>query len=78
MRLCMFNDGSKDQSMEELLKIQGEHPDIVRIIDLTRNFGQGNALMAGFSYARGKSVVAMSADGQDPADLLNSMLLSSF
>lgn len=68
------NDGSKDQSMEELLKIQSEHPDVVRVIDLTRNFGQVNALMAGFSFARGKCVIAMSADGQDPASLINDML----
>lgn len=69
-----INDGSKDRSMEELLTIQAEHPDIVRVIDLTRNFGQANALMAGFSYARGKCVIAMSADGQDPASIINDML----
>jgi dolichol-phosphate mannosyltransferase len=69
-----INDGSRDRSMEELLTIQAECPDIVRIIDLTRNFGQANALMAGFSYARGKCVIAMSADGQDPAGIINDML----
>lgn len=72
------NDGSKDQSMQELLIIQKGHPDIVRVIDLTRNFGQVNALIAGFSYARGKCVIAMSADGQDPANLINDMLLAHF
>lgn len=69
-----INDGSKDRSMEELLMIQAEHPDVVRIIDLTRNFGQANALMAGFSYARGNCIIAMSADGQDPASIINDML----
>lgn len=72
------NDGSKDQSMQELLKIQGEYPDIVRVIDLTRNFGQVNALIAGFSFARGLCVIAMSADGQDPASLINDMLSAHF
>ena len=72
------NDGSKDRSMDELLKIQGENPDIVRVIDLTRNFGQVNALIAGFSYARGMCVIAMSADGQDPASLINDMLSAHF
>jgi dolichol-phosphate mannosyltransferase len=76
--IVYVNDGSKDQSMEELLKIYEEHPDIVRIIDLTRNFGQVNALVAGFSYARGKCVVAMSADGQDPASIINDMLSAYF
>jgi dolichol-phosphate mannosyltransferase len=72
------NDGSKDQSLDEILQIQREHPDVVRIINLTRNFGQVNALMAGYSYARGKCVIAMTADGQDPPDLINDMLSSYF
>jgi polyisoprenyl-phosphate glycosyltransferase len=72
------NDGSKDLSMQELLAIQKEHPDVVRIIDLTRNFGQVNALVAGFTFSRGKCVVAMSADGQDPAGLINDMLSAHF
>lgn len=76
--IVYVNDGSKDRSMEELLKIQGEHPNIVRVIDLTRNFGQVNALIAGFAYTRGKCVITMSADGQDPASLINDMLSAHF
>jgi dolichol-phosphate mannosyltransferase len=72
--IVYVNDGSKDLSMEELLQIQRDYPDIVRIVDLTRNFGQGNALMAGFSHARGMCVIVMSADGQDPASIINDML----
>ncbi len=72
------NDGSKDHSLEELLKIQAEYPETVRIIDLTRNFGQINALMAGFSCTRGDCVIAMSADGQDPAYIINDMLSAHF
>jgi dolichol-phosphate mannosyltransferase len=44
------------------------------VIKLTRNFGQVNALWCGLSHARGRFVAAMSADGQDPADLVNQML----
>lgn len=73
-----INDGSKDLSMDELLSIQRENPELVRIINLTRNFGQTNALMAGFSYARGKCVIAMSADGQDPPNIINDMLSAHF
>jgi dolichol-phosphate mannosyltransferase len=72
--IVYVNDGSKDLSMDELLIIQSENPSLVRIINLTRNFGQVSALMAGFSFARGKSVIAMSADGQDPASIINDML----
>lgn len=76
--IIYVNDGSKDESMMELLEIRKMHPENVRIIDLTRNFGQGSALMAGFAHARGRCVVAMSADGQDPAGLVNDMLSAYF
>lgn len=74
--IVYVNDGSEDGSLEELLEIQRRNPSVVRILDLTRNFGQVNALMAGFSCARGECVIAMSADGQDPASLINDMLLA--
>jgi glycosyltransferase involved in cell wall biosynthesis len=76
--IIYINDGSKDRSMDELLQIQKGNPDVVRIIDLTRNFGQTNALMAGFSHVRGKCVIAMSADGQDPPSIINDMLSAHF
>lgn len=76
--IIYVNDGSTDGSMDELLQIQKEHPDKVRIIDLTRNFGQVNALLAGFTSAHGKCVIAMSADGQDPATIINDMLSAYF
>ena len=76
--IIYINDGSQDRSMDEMLQIQKEHPQVVRIIDLTRNFGQTNALMAGFSHVRGKCVIAMSADGQDPPGIINDMLSAYF
>lgn len=76
--VIFVDDGSGDNSLEELLSIRKQYPDIVKIIKLTRNFGQGNALLAGFSYAKGKCVVAISADGQDPPDLINDMLRAFF
>ena len=72
--IIFVDDGSEDRSLEELLNIRKKDPDLVKIIKLTRNFGQANALLAGFKYARGKCVVAMSADGQDPTVLINDML----
>jgi len=76
--IIFVDDGSGDGSLKELLKIRSQYPDIVKIIKLTRNFGQGNALLAGLSYAKGKCVVAISADGQDPPALINDMLRSHF
>jgi dolichol-phosphate mannosyltransferase len=72
--VIFVDDGSGDGSLYELIGLQKDYPQIIKIIKLTRNFGQVSALMAGFAYAQGKCVVAMSADGQDPAHLITEML----
>jgi dolichol-phosphate mannosyltransferase len=76
--IIFVDDGSQDGSYAELIELRREHPGLVKIVKLTRNFGQVNALMAGFAHASGKCVVAMSADGQDPVDLINEMLKGYF
>jgi dolichol-phosphate mannosyltransferase len=72
--LLFVDDGSGDDSLAVLLALQQQHPDLIRIIKLTRNFGQVSAVWCGYTYARGDVVVTMSADGQDPAALVNAML----
>lgn len=68
------NDGSNDTTIDELLAVQTQHPNL-RIIDLDGNFGEAAALCAGFDAARGSLVVTLDGDGQnDPADI--SRLLS--
>lgn len=76
--IIFVDDGSGDGSLEELLSIQKAYPETVKVIKLTRNFGQASAIMAGYSHVRGKCVVTMSADGQDPASLINDMLQAYF
>ncbi len=76
--IIFVDDGSGDGSLEELLSLRDQNPKQVTVIKLTRNFGQVNALLAGFSHARGRCVVAMSADGQDPPGLINDMLTAFF
>ena len=71
--ICV-DDGSGDGSLAELLSLRKRYPHLIKVIKFTRNFGQVAALFAGFSIARGRCVVAMSADGQDPASLINDML----
>ncbi|MBN1269863.1 MAG: glycosyltransferase family 2 protein [Kiritimatiellae bacterium] len=76
--VTFVDDGSGDGSLKELLEVRAADPQLVRVIKLTRNFGQVNALRAGFAHARGRCAVAMSADGQDPASLINDMLKAHF
>jgi glycosyltransferase involved in cell wall biosynthesis len=76
--VIFIDDGSGDGSFAEMQALQAENPSLVRIIKLTRNFGQVNALLAGYSMARGKCVVSISADGQDPPCIISQMLTGFF
>ncbi|MCP4902397.1 MAG: glycosyltransferase family 2 protein [bacterium] len=72
--VIFVDDGSGDRSFDELLAIRSEYGNVVRVIKLTRNFGQVNAIIAGLERVRGQCAVFMSADGQDPPALINDML----
>lgn len=67
------DDGSKDGSYNELLKIK-ECNDKISIIKLTRNFGQVAAIYAGYKLATGDIIVTLSADLQDPPELIINMI----
>ncbi|HHO75729.1 MAG TPA: glycosyltransferase [Deltaproteobacteria bacterium] len=72
--IIFIDDGSYDSSFEELLEIRSLDPENVKLIKFTRNFGQVAAIMAGYNHARGKCIVNISADLQDPPALINQML----
>jgi glycosyltransferase involved in cell wall biosynthesis len=76
--IIFVDDGSEDDSFHELVKLQQRYPAIIKVVKLTRNFGQVNAIMAGLSLASGKCAVIMSADNQDPAELIIDMLDAFF
>lgn len=76
--ILFVDDGSTDDSLEQLVAIQGKDPGLVRVIKLTRNFGQLAAILAGYGCARGKCIIAISADLQDPPELINDMLKHHF
>lgn len=72
--VIFVDDGSGDNSLQELLEIKEENPEVVKVIKFTRNFGQYFAKLAGHKAARGKCIVSISADLQDPPELINQML----
>lgn len=71
--LIFVNDGSKDKTVEDCLKIK-EKDDHVVIVDFSRNFGKEAAMLAGLETAVGDLVVLMDADLQDPPKLLPEMI----
>jgi|SRR6056297_2133382 len=72
--VIFIDDGSGDNSLNEILALKEAYPGIIKVIKLTRNFGQVAAMMAGYSIARGKCIVNVSADFQDPPELINEMI----
>lgn len=76
--VIFIDDGSRDKSLDKIVQIKKKFPDLVKIIKLTRNFGQVQAIMAGYSLATGKCVINVSADLQDPPELINQMLKCYF
>ncbi|HEL3809652.1 TPA: glycosyltransferase family 2 protein [Stenotrophomonas maltophilia] len=71
--IVFVNDGSKDDSHAEMLRVSAQDPR-VRSISFTRNFGQLSATLAGFDAASGDAVINMSADMQDPVELTAEMI----
>jgi polyisoprenyl-phosphate glycosyltransferase len=67
------DDGSDDGSLAELLKIREQDAN-VRIVSFTRNFGQMAAILAGLQEAKGDLVLHLSADLQDPVELIPRMV----
>jgi dolichol-phosphate mannosyltransferase len=67
------DDGSDDGSLDELLAIR-RRDETVRVISFTRNFGQMAAILAGIKASTGDLVLHLSADLQDPVELIPRMV----
>jgi glycosyltransferase involved in cell wall biosynthesis len=65
--LCV-DDGSTDSTLEKLLEHRSRNP-AIKVIRLSRNFGKEVALTAGLDYARGRAVIPIDCDLQDPPEL---------
>jgi undecaprenyl-phosphate 4-deoxy-4-formamido-L-arabinose transferase len=66
--ILLVDDGSKDGSWKVIRELQATHPREVVAVQLMRNYGQHNALMAGFRLTRGALIVTMDEDLQHPPE----------
>jgi len=73
MEVVFVDDGSGDESWERIQEIVRGWP-AARGVRLTRNFGSQMAITAGLSEARGQAAAVLSADLQEPPELLPEMV----
>jgi len=72
--VLFVNDGSKDSTLEILRSLR--HQDSrINYVDLSRNFGKENAMLAGFDYVTGDCMIIMDADLQHPPHVIKEMLM---
>lgn len=73
VEFIFVDDGSTDESFALLSALAETEPQ-VRCVSLSRNFGSHGACLAGFERAKGDHVVILTADLQDPPELLPKFL----
>ena len=69
----IIENGSQDDSFDKLLAVH-ERDARFKIIQLARNFRMDGGLTAGMQYARGDALVIMTADLQDPPELITQFI----
>ncbi|MDD4141459.1 MAG: glycosyltransferase family 2 protein [Bacteroidales bacterium] len=71
--IIFVNDGSHDNSYNELLAIAGTSPNI-KVINFSRNFGHEAAMIAGIDKSNGEKIICMDCDLQHPPKLIPKMI----
>jgi undecaprenyl-phosphate 4-deoxy-4-formamido-L-arabinose transferase len=66
--IIFVNDGSRDRSAAVLRQQFEARPDVTRVVLFASNFGQHRAIMAGFAHSRGRYVITLDADLQNPPE----------
>jgi undecaprenyl-phosphate 4-deoxy-4-formamido-L-arabinose transferase len=72
--VIVVDDGSRDRSLEILKSSASRRPDRIRVLELSRNFGQHPAILAGFRDVTGDVVVTLDADLQNPPEEVPKLL----
>ena len=72
--IIFINDGSRDRSAAILREQFQKRPDVTRVVLFNGNYGQHMAIMAGFEQSRGKRMVTLDADLQNPPEEIGKLL----
>jgi undecaprenyl-phosphate 4-deoxy-4-formamido-L-arabinose transferase len=72
--IIFVDDGSADRSVALLREQFERRPDVTRVVVLAGNFGQHNAILAGFAQVRGQHIITLDADLQNPPEEIAKLL----
>ena len=70
--LIFVNDASEDDSENILLNLQSKFP--ITIINMSRTFGVGPCVLAGFKHTQGDCIIYMDSDLQDPPEIIDQLI----
>ncbi|MDB3858267.1 glycosyltransferase [Pelagibacteraceae bacterium] len=71
--LIFVNDDSNDSSEQILESLQESYK--IKIINMSRNFGVGPCVLAGFKHASGDCAIYLDSDLQDPPEIIPKLLI---
>src|SRR5713226_4334427 len=72
--IILVNDGSSDDSLEVCRRLVDRASVPITLVNLSRNYGEHNAVMAGLRHASGAHVITMDDDLQNPPQEVRRLL----
>ncbi len=72
--VVFVNDGSRDNTWGELVKLQADYPTAIKLINFSRNFGKEAGMYAGLQRADGDYVTVIDADLQQRPEIALEMV----
>jgi polyisoprenyl-phosphate glycosyltransferase len=72
--IIFVDNGGTDGQLDLMKNLHNNHPDIIKVISLSRNFGYQMSMSAGLKYSSGDAVIFIDADLQDPPELIKEFI----
>lgn len=74
--VIFVNDSSTDQSWNKLKEMKSTFKGELTAINLNRNFGQHNATLCGFGFAKGDRIITIDDDLQTPPSEIEKLIIA--